>query len=259
MSYSNIIKLHNLRPQKVLVGQGVTRGVAATAVARRNDDRGAASPLCGEEGPSGLAEQTRALPWTGEAEDVLRIAQAEAKAILDEANDRADEILLQAREEGYQKGYVDGLAAARTNVLDDVRRIGELARNVAVDMSWILSTSEEAVVELALSIAEKVVHKRLAEDRSLVVSMVNGALQYVDIMDVIRVRVNPEDLEILRSYWEEGQIGAPGKNIELASDPSVQVGGCIIETNSSVVDAQIETRLAEIEKAFHAELEASAR
>ncbi|MDA8186941.1 MAG: FliH/SctL family protein [Dehalococcoidales bacterium] len=259
MSYSSIIKLHKLRSQKVMVGPPPPSKKATTYVTRQDQTcQTGASHLEHDDAP-GLEERTQTLPWTGEAEDVLRIAQAEAKAILDEANDRADEILLQAREEGYQKGYVDGLAAARTNVLDDVRRIGELARNVAVDMSWILSTSEEAVVELALSIAEKVVHKRLAEDRSLVVSMVNGALQYVDIMDVIRVRVNPEDLEILRSYWEEGQIGAPGKNIELASDPSVQVGGCIIETNSSVVDAQIETRLAEIEKAFHAELEASAR
>ena len=259
MSYSNIIKFHNMRPQRVLVGQGSTRVASASALERYHDDQNAGTLFDREGATAEAVERARALPWMGEAEDILRIARAEAKAILDEANSKAEEFLLRGREEGYQKGYVEGLAAARTDVLDDVRRIAELARNVAVDMSWILSTSEEAVVELALSIAEKVVHKRLTEDRDLVVSMVKGALEYVDLMDVIRVRVNPEDLEILRSYWEDGQIGAGSKNIELTADPSVEVGGCIIDTNSSVVDAQIETKLAEIEKAFHSELEANAR
>ena len=93
----------------------------------------------------------------------------------------------------------------------------------------------------------------------MVMSMVKGALEYVDLVDVIRVRVNPDDFDVLRTYWEDSKGSAGARDIELSADPSVQLGGCIIDTKGSIVDAQIGTKLAEIERAFLSDLNASSR
>lgn len=258
MSYSNIIKLHRIQHQKVLVGQWVPSARCVGADGLQNEGQEPGSERIGDGGTAGAADH-RQDHAAAEAQDILNKARAEAKGILQETNRKAEQIRLRAKEVGYRKGYQEGLNQAKTATSENVRRIAELAKNACVDMSAILNTLEEDIVELALSVAEKVVHKRLAEDRSLILSMVQGALEYVDLVEVIRIRVNPEDLDLLRSHWERGHVDVLGRNVELAPDSRVQVGGCVIDTKSSVVDAQIETKLAEIEKAFRSELEGNAR
>lgn len=189
--------------------------------------------------------------------EILARAQAEGETIVRNAEAEAENVRQQAYEEGFEAGHTDGTVAARAEALEHIKRIGELARNAAVDIPCILRNMEEALIGLALTIAEKIVYRRLAEDRILVVSMVKGALDSADVMEVMRVRVNPEEIETLRPYWEEQQWG--DGRIDLVADPSVQLGGCIIDTRSSVMDAQIDTKLAEIDRALRAELDASAR
>lgn len=256
MSSSNIIKLHNLRPQKVVVGQAPASPRTAVARAQsRLQDATADS----DRNEQGLVDESQILATKAEAENILMMARAEADALIEEAHQKAQEMQLQARQEGYQKGYEEALASAKTGLLESVERIAEVSKNTAADMASILNTLEEGLIDLALAIAEKVVHKRLSEDRNLVISMVQGAMEYVDVMDVLRIRINPEDLETFRTHWEQGFIEVSGRNVDLIPDSRVQLGGCVIDTKGSVVDAQIETRLAEIERSFRAELDGSMR
>ena len=187
------------------------------------------------------------------------MARAEAEMILGEASSKAEEVRLQAYDEGYQEGHNDGLDEARTAASEHMKRITDLAESVAADMTRIMNNAEEGVVRLALAVAEKIVLKSLSEDRAIIVGMVKWALEQVDPMEVLRVRVNPEDYDMLRSYWEDGQIGSGGGKFELTPDPRVQVGGCVIDTSKSVLDAQIGTKLAQIEQVFRSQLDACAR
>lgn len=195
-----------------------------------------------------MLEGTLAFDWVSEVEDRLQGAHQEAQAIIDRANAEAAEI----RQKAYEEGHSEGLALAQMEVAEAVGRIADLARNASIDSGKLRREAEEELVQLALAVAAKVVHRRLEEERSLIASMVDGAMECIDVVKVVRIRVNPEDLEILKGCWEQTQTGSSGRNIELAADPHVEVGGCIIDTDSSTVDAQIETKLAEIEQAFKA-------
>ncbi len=242
MSYSNIIKLHKIEG-KTVVGQN-SREIESD----NGYGRGSKKTAAGHQ----------AITWASDPQDLLKMARAEAEAILSEASSKAEEVRLQAYEEGYQKGRTEGLGEAKVEALEHTTRIAVLAESVAADTAKIFAHAEEGIIRLSLAIAEKIVLKSLAEDRSLVVAMVKWALEQVDIVEVIRVRVNPEDYDIIRPYWENGQLGSAGK-YELMQDSKVQVGGCIIDANKSVVDAQIGTKLGEIEQSFRSHLEACAR
>lgn len=227
---------------------------------------GGGLPLPAHEGDSAQARAGagnksfhEAMAWTADPRELLKMARAEAEMILSEASSKAEEVRLQAYDEGYQKGHADGLDEARAAAAEHMNRITDLAESVAADMTRIMNNAEEGVVRLALAVAEKIVLKSLSEDRPIVVGMVRWALEQVDPMEVLRVRVNPEDYDMLRSYWEDGQIGSGGGKFELMPDARVQVGGCIIDTNKSVLDAQIGTKLAEIEQVFRSQLDASSR
>lgn len=201
------------------------------------------------------ADQSQAPPWAKEAQDILRLAWQEEASIIEQAHCEAEKIHDAAYEKGFKTGQAEGMAASMLEASGHLRRIAEVAENAAAEMSQVLNQSEETLVKLALAVAEKIIQKNLNADRSLVQSIVRWAIEQVDAMEVIRVRVNPEDLEILQPYWEESR----NNKIELTPDARVQAGGCIIDTNKSVVDAQIGTMLAEIGQAFESYLEANQR
>jgi len=254
MSCSNIIKLHTLQPQRVIIRAEITGAKSESGSGRPGPSQNR-SLAYQQNGSAGFADHPQVELALSQAQEIVNRAKADAEAIIEEANEKAKQVMV----EGYEKGYAEGMATARADALKDIQRIAELAANAAADMSRITLASEEGIVELALSIAEKIVGKSLAEDRTVLVAMVKDVLERLETMDVLRVRVNPEDLEILRPFWEEGVITQTGRGIDLVADPRVQMGGCIIDTSTSVVDAQIKTKLAEIERSFRPDLDVDER
>jgi flagellar biosynthesis/type III secretory pathway protein FliH len=63
----------------------------------------------------------------------------------------------------------------------------------------------------------------------------------------VSIKVNPTDLNAVRGFEEEILSSMHGmKEWEIKEDNRITPGGCIIETDSGIVDAQLETQLAEI-------------
>ncbi len=257
MSSSNIIKMPQISPHRVVIGPLPFNNRPRTD----HNQKASGSGTRGEDPPAiePSASQGGSLAWAAEMQTIREVAQAEAEGILRRAKEEAEDIRARAHDRGYQKGRSEGLAAAKTEMLKHSQRLGEMANGATVDMASILASAEESLVELALAIAARIVYRRVNEDRVMVVEMVRGALEEIAGTTVVQVRVNPEDLPLLQANWEEGAAICAGKNIELASDAQVQVGGCIIDTVNSVIDAQIETKLAEIERAFQADQAARLR
>ena len=85
----------------------------------------------------------------------------------------------------------------------------------------------------------------------MAVNVVRAALEEMDARTAVRVRVNPEDAELLRRRW--AQVVPPGiaaERIELQPDERVRSGGAVIETTHGEVDAQIESKLAQLGNAL---------
>ena len=67
-------------------------------------------------------------------------------------------------------------------------------------------------------------------------------------------RINPEDIKIFdrkESFIPEEYLD----DIEVLTDENITRGGCIIESNKGIVDATIESQIAEMEKNLTAGLE----
>jgi flagellar biosynthesis/type III secretory pathway protein FliH len=85
----------------------------------------------------------------------------------------------------------------------------------------------------------------------LAVNVIRAALEEMDARTAVRIRVSPDDEELLRRRWV--QVVPPGvgaDRIELQADERVQSGGAVIETTHGQVDAQLETKLAQLGNAL---------
>ena len=115
----------------------------------------------------------------------------------------------------------------------------------------ILSTSEREVIRLALEIARKVVKREITIDEEIILTLVRVALKRVSDQTLFTVRLNPKDCSIVKRHQSIGNAADfLNDGIRLAEDAQISRGGCVIETESGLVDARVEEQFREIEKGF---------
>jgi flagellar biosynthesis/type III secretory pathway protein FliH len=152
---------------------------------------------------------------------------------------------------GFEQGYAAGAAAAEAAMAASVQRLAELIGSVHENHAAFFRAAERQVVDLALQIAQKVVEREIENMPDLAVNVVRAALEEMDARTAVRVRVNPEDAELLRRRWAQVvPPGLPPERIELQPDERVRSGGAVIETTHGQVDAQIESKLAQLGNAL---------
>ena len=152
---------------------------------------------------------------------------------------------------GYAQGHAEGVAAAELAMTESVKRLMALASDAQENHVVFYRSAERQVVDLALQIAQKVVEREVENMPDLAIHVIRAALEEMDGRTAVRVRVSPDDEELLRRRWAQVvPAGIGADRIELVKDDSVHSGGAIIETHHGQVDAQLETKLAQLGNAL---------
>ncbi|NNE65135.1 MAG: hypothetical protein HKN33_01100 [Pyrinomonadaceae bacterium] len=102
---------------------------------------------------------------------------------------------------------------------------------------------EKDLVELALAVAKKVIDREIKTDRTIVLDLLNNALAKLQERSLAEVHLNPEDV----TYVEENRPGIKFRGtLELVSDTSISIGGCLIHTDNGDIDGRINSQFDEI-------------
>jgi flagellar biosynthesis/type III secretory pathway protein FliH len=152
---------------------------------------------------------------------------------------------------GFEAGHAAGIAAAEESMAASIRRLAAVVNGTQENHASFFRSAERQVVDLALQIAQRVVEREVENMPDLAVNVIRAALEEMDGRTAVRVRVNPADEELLRRRWS--QVVPPGigaERVELQQDERVQSGGAIIETTHGQVDAQLESKLAQLGNAL---------
>jgi flagellar assembly protein FliH len=196
----------------------------------------------------------------------LRVADEEAKRIVDDASAEAARIIETARagaaavredahQEGYRAGFSEGYSAGHAAADDEAARAHERTRSEIAGMVaqieeerraiWL--ESEQQIVSFSLEIAQKVVKDDAKVNRDIAISVIRNALRRVVDTTRIRIRVSVDDLANVRSEREMLISLIDGlDNVEIVEDRRVSPGGRVIETNGGTIDERGETQFAEL-------------
>lgn len=167
------------------------------------------------------------------------VASLDPAALLEQAR-------TQATATGYADGYARGREAAESALRDQTRRLTSLLDGAEHDLRDALFALEPQVIELAMTVAGRVVEREIAAHPELVVEVVRAALTAAAKLPVVCVRVHPDDQPTLAAVWESLAPTRATNPVEIVVDPRIQPGGCVIDTASGFVDAQPRTRLDEL-------------
>ena len=193
-----------------------------------------------------------------EADRVLKAAEDEAfrqiKAKTEEATreraeeERAKKIEADAFERGREEGREEGIQVGRTESERLIQRFHVILSKAIERRNEIIEESEQQVIGLVLSIAKKVIKVISENQKNVVVNNIVQSLQRLQQKSDVIVRVNLSDLAITSQHKEDIlRVAERVSSITIAEDTTVDVGGCIIETDFGEIDARIASQLREIE------------
>ncbi len=167
--------------------------------------------------------------------------QVETAAIQMDSQQEVSEAFTRGRQEGAAavESKLDSTLQALTQALEEVNRLREsVARNSSQDM-----------LRMVMAISEQVIRRSIEVQPELVLSLIENALQASVRADSYRIRVSPQDLELVKQQKPLFLASISGlKNIALDADVTITPGGCRVESDFGDVDATIETQLDEIRK-----------
>ena len=97
-----------------------------------------------------------------------------------------------------------------------------------------------------------IIKKELDSDPQVLINTIIDVLKTVSKNEPkIVIRVKPQSVQFIKDTIPNitYQYGIDSK-INIISDPSVEEGGCILQTNNGIVDASIDTQIEIIKKAL---------
>ena len=160
-----------------------------------------------------------------------------------------DEIRKAAQQEGYEQGRKEGQAYGHREGLEEGRaevqkRIVQLDQMLAAldrPFDELDEQLENEVVTLVISMVRQLIRREVKLDPGQIVGVVREALGILPIgVRNIRVVLHPDDAELVREAYT---ISDHDQKWQIVEDPVVQRGGCRIHTDTSQVDATLDSRL----------------
>jgi flagellar assembly protein FliH len=106
---------------------------------------------------------------------------------------------------------------------------------------------ESEVVQLALSIAAKILHREAQVDPMLVATLVRMAIETMREGSSVSVRVHAIRAEGMKAYFA-GQANM--SNVQVVADPQLSDHDCIVETELGSANFGLDTQLKEVERGF---------
>jgi type III secretion protein L len=164
-----------------------------------------------------------------EANAIVEAANRRAAEILEEAKRERSEVIAKAKEAGRQEG---------------LKKVTEEFAKSHIQRGEMIARAESDMLKLALKIAEKIIGRDLERDPAIIANICATAIENVRNAQSMVLRVNPQDASVLRDRRKQlmEMIGRV-KDISIKDDPDVAQFGCVIETDSGTIDAQLVTQL----------------
>ena len=174
---------------------------------------------------------------------------------LEEIIKQKDEEIKTESEKSYEKGKSDGIAESKEEAktiikeienkmkIEVQKRLAEQINQELEDRRRHFKLLEEDVYHATILIAKKILDAEISLNPNLISNIIKKALSYISQRDGIKIRVSQYDYEYVKNSVYSFNYHSDGVyEIEIIADEHIEAGGCLIETNSTIVDARVEKR-----------------
>lgn len=210
--------------------------------------------IAGDGGENGIIK-------AGAQEDIpdLEEIQAQAQEMIDDARSQIEDMQRAAQQEiemqrrqaledanrtGYDEGYRQGLSE-----VDDMKRaLAEERRQMEAEYDQMVEQLEPIFIDTITEIYSHIFGIELADNRDILVHLIDSTLRQVESSKTFIVHVSREDypfVNIRKQELAEGAVAGKGM-VEIIEDIALGQGACLIETDGGIFDCGVDTQLQEL-------------
>ena len=148
---------------------------------------------------------------------------------------------------GFEQGERAGAEAAGKRGEAMLRRLAETLNELTTVRADMIQQTERQIVELALAVARRIVHREVALDNDLLIAIARVALERLGESAKVTVRLHPEEFQATSAVRVAEFAGS---NVTIVADPRVGRGGCRVESEMGMLDAGVDAQIQEIARAL---------
>jgi flagellar assembly protein FliH len=200
-----------------------------------------AEPSAEELAAAAAAAEAALMAEQAHMEDV------ELEAVKPLTLDELEAIRQDAYNEGFSAGEKDGFHAGQLKAKQEaevvlqgkVALLEQLMSQLFEPIAEQDQQVERALVQLVSQMTREVIRRELVIDSSQLSQVLREALKLLPMgAGNVRIHINPQDFELVKALRERHE-----ETWRILEDEQLQPGGCRVESEHSLIDASIETRL----------------
>ena len=176
------------------------------------------------------------------AADSLKGAQSSGAHLL--TDQQVDALKNRVEQEAYQGGYAEGLHAGQAELRQRLQRLDGLLDALARPYKDLDEQVEQELVALATTLARHILRRELQHDPKHVIGTVRECMEILpsQAREVV-LHLHPDDAALVQEYLQQNAVERPWR---ITEDPTLEAGSLRVTSETSAIDARLETRLSEI-------------
>jgi type III secretion protein L len=168
--------------------------------------------------------------------EILEIVKREAENYKKETALEAEKI----KEQAFQEGFQEGLVSLNKHLLAVDRELKQIRDEI-----------QKKILPLSLKAARKIIGEELRIHPDRIVDITLTSLKPVTQHRKIIIYVNKADLDMIEANRPKiKKIFEHLESLSIQERGDIEPGGCIIETEAGIINAQLENQWRALESAF---------
>jgi flagellar assembly protein FliH len=148
------------------------------------------------------------------------------------------------RRDSFEAGRRQGDQETRTELLPVMERLNASIAEITAMRPDLRRRAERDVVQLALLIAKRVLHRQLSVDEGALTAIARVAFERLTRSESYTVTVHPRFAAAIKSALPGNQLS----RVHIEPDPNCEPGTLIIHSVEGVIDASVDAQLEEISR-----------
>ena len=173
------------------------------------------------------------------------LSQGHAEGLQKGLEDGRLEGLKAGHEEGYAQGKEQGLEDGLAEAAAKMQQLNELLAQFEQPLKLLDVQVEQSLLSLVQTLAKQTLQHELNTHPDVILAALRAGIDALPIKEQrVSVRLHPEDVVLVAELYGEDQLAK--NNWVLEKDPSLSRGSCIVDSQRSQVDMQLEQRIAAV-------------
>jgi len=183
-------------------------------------------------------------------EELIEEAKREIEVMRQEAEAQIEAARQAGYEDGVNKGYQEGKAAADAEMSRAWVQISNAKAEIEESRANMIAELEPQFIETITSIYEQIFKVNLASDKEIVANLLRDTMLRVEKSKNYLVHVSSEDREYVMAHKDELMTSSMPEDatLDIIEDFTMKAGDCMIETSNGIYDCGLGTQLEALKK-----------